>query len=110
MLCLVVLISISAEAQRPSRIGLIDAHIDRAEMTAIREGFVNLKGASLRMLTPTMMQSPPALRGITHLWYHRTDTAAFDKDEKMMGETIKRYVREGGNLFLSMEAAALLNE
>ncbi len=110
MACLVVLIGLSTAAQRPSRIGLIDAHIDRAEMTAIREGIRNMKGASLRTLTPTMIQSSQVLRGITHLWYHRTDTAAFDKDEKMMGEAIKRYVREGGNLFLSMEAAALLNE
>lgn len=108
--CLLGIIMQAQAQQRPLRIALVDTHIGAAEINAIKKGWVNRKDLVFSLISPANLQKPNALRGFTHLWYHRTDTGAFDASEKKMGEIIKQFVSNGGNLFLSMEAVPLLNE
>jgi len=107
--CCLLLISAAAGAQqRPLRVALINAHISAEEINAIKKGWGNGKDLTLELVSlPDLAAS---LHGFTHVWYHRTDTTAFDAAEKKAGDAIKRFVSNGGNLFLSMEAVPLLNE
>jgi glycogen debranching enzyme len=109
--CCLALVMAPAKAQHNQlRIAIIDSHTDALEMAAIKKGFENWKGAAIKLVSPAALHQPKALLDFTHIWYHRTDTAAFDAAEKTMGEAIRQFVRNGGNLFLSMEAVPLLNE
>lgn len=49
------------------------------------------------------------LSGYDIVWYHRTDSIPITNREKEIGNIIKKYVRDGGKLILSMEAVRLLN-
>lgn len=42
--------------------------------------------------------------------YHRLDSSAFSREELNLKERILEYVREGGRLYLSMDAVRLLND
>jgi len=46
----------------------------------------------------------------THLWIHQMNVNATAYRGKKVGKVIQKFVREGGNLILSMEAVRLLNE
>src|SRR5262245_6796320 len=108
--CLLTLFATASAQQSRLRIAVIDAHIDKAEMAALKKGAGNWKDLSFKLLAPADLLKAGVLQQFTHVWYHRTDTGAFDRTEKMIGTPIKQFVRNGGNLFLSMEAMPLLNE
>lgn len=104
---LLICINVTAQ-QRPLRIALVNEHIDAGELNAIREGWGISKQEELKIVSLNELSS--SISSFTHVWYHRTDTTAFDAAEKKLGETIRRFVNKGGHLFLSMEAMPLLNE
>jgi glycogen debranching enzyme len=108
--CLLVLLLPSIAQNQQIKVAVIDEHIDPAEKDALQKGWGSLKNFNFNWLSFADLQRSNALSGFTHLWYHRTDTAAFDNTEKKSGETIRQFVQKGGNLFLSMEAVPLLNE
>lgn len=104
-----LLINIAAIAQqRPLRIALINEHIGAGELSAIRKGWGTGKDEKLEVVSLAELAS--SISKFTHVWYHRTDTIAFDTAEKKAGKTIRHFVSKGGHLFLSMEAMPLLNE
>lgn len=43
------------------------------------------------------------------VWYHRSDSAVISENEIKAGNTLKKYVSDGGQLILSMEAVRFLN-
>ena len=49
------------------------------------------------------------LKNFTHLWIHKTNINTPSADEINAGNSIKEFVKNGGNLFLSREAVTLLN-
>ena len=109
MACCMILIVVTAIAQqRPIRIGLIDAHLDANEKAAIIKGWQDVKDGQLKLVS--LADLPSSINSFTHIWYHRTDTIPLDATEKKIGNTIKQFVNNGGNLFLSMESLPLLNE
>ncbi len=109
MACYILLVNVTGISQQPPiRIALIDAHLDASEKAAIVKGWKSQKLGQLKLVSLAELTS--AINGFTHVWYHRTDTSALDAAEKKVGETIKRFVSNGGNLFLSMESVPLLNE
>ncbi|MEO8109465.1 MAG: GH116 family glycosyl hydrolase [Ginsengibacter sp.] len=112
-LCLAIF-SFSGNAQPPAnkaaiRIAIVSDHIDKGELSAIEKLLQSETGWTYDLLSIKEIRNKKALNGFTHIWYHRTDTAAFDKDEIAAGTIIANFVRAGGDLFLSMEAVPLLN-
>ncbi|RYZ50922.1 MAG: hypothetical protein EOP49_12910, partial [Sphingobacteriales bacterium] len=107
--CFMLLINIVIAAQqRPIKIALLNTHISAEELNAIRAGWKQMGEGELKTVSFADLASSTS--GFTHVWYHRTDTAAIDAEEKKAGELFRRFVNNGGNLFLSMEAMPLLNE
>lgn len=53
---------------------------------------------------------PSAFRGVDMVCYHRSDSAAFGKEEVQARSLLLPYVEKGGKLLLTMEAVRLLNE
>ncbi|MEP7143759.1 MAG: amylo-alpha-1,6-glucosidase [Ferruginibacter sp.] len=113
-LCCTVLMSACIAQKSPSkqptiRIALVNSHIETKEFTAIQQLLQKHKEWSFTSIKIEKITSDKSLKGFTHIWYHRTDTIAFDKAESEAGQFIKKFVTAGGNLFLSMESVALLN-
>jgi glycogen debranching enzyme len=105
----ILLINLAASGQQPSlRVALVDGHISREELSAIKSGWGKTRNEQLSVVK--LSKLPASLHQLTHVWYHRTDTTAFDSVEKTIGESIKAFVKSGGTLFLSMESVPLLNE
>lgn len=111
MACLLWLLSAAAQqVERPAiRIAVIDAHIAAGEKAAIAKFLSKEKGWTFQFISLQALCASGDLNKFTHVWYHRTDTTAFDSSESMAGKYIRHFVRDGGQLFLSMEAVPLLN-
>ncbi len=112
-LCLTILIftgKAQINAAKPSiRIALVSNHIEKKELIAIEKLLQSETSWTYSLVDLKEIKSKKALIGFTHIWYHRTDTLAFDKNEIAAGISITNFVWGGGNLFLSMEAVSLLN-
>ena len=110
-----IIISLSCSAQSPTprkhaiRIALVSSHIDKAELSAIEKLLQSKRDLAYKLINLTEIKNDKSLSQFTHIWYHRTDTVSFDKDEIAAGLAIKKFVQAGGNLFLSMESVSLLN-
>lgn len=48
--------------------------------------------------------------GLTHIWIHKLSSSGNTMQEVAAGNTLKDFVKKGGNLILSMEAVSLLND
>ncbi len=101
-----LLCSTLALAQPGSSIGLISNHTDAKELAAIQQ-----------MLQPDYSVTLVSLEALKEqagrfgcIWYHRTDTTAFDAVEKAAGAVLGAWAEKGGKVFLSMEAMPLLHE
>jgi hypothetical protein len=98
------------KASGPSiRIALVTNHINTGELHAVKKWLDAKKDWSYQLIDLKNIAAGKSIRPFTHIWYHRTDTAAFDQYELAAGAAIKKFVSAGGNLFLSMESVPLLN-
>ncbi len=92
------------------RIALVSNHIEKGELAAIEKLLQSEKDWTYAVIDLKEIKSEKAFNNFTHIWYHRTDTGSFDKNEVAAGVAIKKFVQAGGNLFLSMESVPLLNQ
>ena len=65
---------------------------------------------TIKLVSLKELKKSTALDQFNQLWYHRTDTSDLTMPEKALGASIKKFVKGGGNVFLSMEAVPLLND
>ncbi len=91
------------------RIALITDHIDKKELAAVKLLLDGNSRLTYEEINFDMIQREGIPKRFSQLWYHRTDTTAFDKREIAAGAPISSFVRNGGHVFLSMEAVGLLN-
>ena len=92
------------------RIALVNDHISTNELNAVKKVLDTKKEWSYRLIDLKDIAAGKPVSQYTHIWYHRTDTVAFDRYELQAGAAIKKFVNAGGNLFLSMESVPLLNK
>lgn len=90
-------------------IAVVNSHVGGAEFSAMLKILRGNRNWSFDIVDLDRIGLADGLKKFTHLWYHRTDTTAFEQKEINAGPAIKQFVEEGGNLFLSMESVALLN-
>lgn len=90
------------------RVALVTSHIAPAEKEALQKLLSSVPGYTVQLVTLQQLQQQP-LAGYAGIWYHRTDTTAPDATEQALGGKLANYVKQGGNLFLGMEAMPLLN-
>src|SRR3954469_2158425 len=69
-----------AEAQ-PISIALVQDHCDPSEMKAMIQTLKTDPSFSYQTVTLQFLNNTSALKHFTHIWYHRTDTTAFDQNE-----------------------------
>jgi hypothetical protein len=98
-----------AYCQSKIHIGVIHDHIAKAELTAIEKVLKN-KHLNYEIIVSHKQDGFENVKRFTHIWYHRTDTVDFDKKEISLGTRLIQYVKNGGNIFLSMESVPLLNK
>ncbi|KIC96244.1 amylo-alpha-1,6-glucosidase [Flavihumibacter solisilvae] len=95
-------------SQLSVNIAVIKNHTDNDELSAISRLLEKDHGFKVNLLSLEELNGRN-LAAFSHIWYHRTDTTAFDATEKEAGKKLGAYAEAGGKIFLSMEAMPLLN-
>lgn len=75
-------------------------------VNTIRRGGCDVECVPLRTLS---LKGMKGLRGVDAVVYHRTDTCPFSSDELKLKDMLLRYVKDGGNLLLTMDGVRLLH-
>ena len=91
------------------KIAIIADHVNSNELHAMERSLDASKSLPYAVIALKDIRNEKALKGFSHLWYHRTDTTALTAEEIKAGKWIKKFVAKGGNVFLSMESVPLLN-
>lgn len=107
--CIVLVGCAFTTAAQSIRVGVIVDHCAPGEQAALQKMLSGSKELSFQMVKASGLQKAGALQRFTHVWYHRTDTTAFEAAELALGPLLRQYVQGGGHLFLSMESVPLLN-
>ena len=110
LICAILILTVSGQSGPSFHIAIIKDHISKGELSAIENLMKSEKDWAYSLIEIKKISNKKSLKNFTHIWYHRTDTTPFDKDETFAGRAIKKYVHSGGNLFLSMESVPLLNQ
>ncbi|MCX6150917.1 MAG: GH116 family glycosyl hydrolase [Ignavibacteriales bacterium] len=77
------------------------------ELKAAYDFLKSNKEFQTKLITFTQLKNNPSLlKNLDVVWYHKSDTLGFSKDETdaKVIESLKNYITNGGNLFLTMEA------
>lgn len=107
--CLLFVCTAFTASGQSIRIGVLADHCAPGELAALQKVLAGSHGLSYQVVKARDLQAAGALQPFTHVWYHRTDTTAFDASELALGPLLRQYVQGGGHLFLSMESVPLLN-
>jgi len=90
------------------KIGFLGNGLQDATISAVKK-FLKDKDFDFVDVSSTGFNSPDIFKqGFTHIWVYQMDSEPLIK-KKSISRSIKQYVREGGNLVLSMDAVSLLN-
>ena len=110
-LCFIAVFMCFGTVQAQSiRIGIVKDHCDGAELANMTRMLKANKQFSVQLVSLKDLDRSSVLNAFTHLWYHRSDTTNFYPEELRLGASIKKFVAQGGNVFLSMEAVPLLKD
>ncbi|HJW18371.1 MAG TPA: hypothetical protein VJ499_14670, partial [Flavisolibacter sp.] len=90
-------------------IGIVKDHCDPAELSVMTRMLKKNKLFTIKLVSLKDLTKGAALHQFNQLWYHRTDTSDLTMPEKALSASIKKFVKAGGDVFLSMEAVPLLN-
>src|SRR6476469_7270772 len=103
-------VSLNVLQAQPIRIAIVKDHCDPAELSVMAQMLKKNKQFSIQQVSLTDLINSTALHHFNQVWYHRTDTSDLTVSEKALGASIKTFVKDGGNVFLSMEEVPLLND
>ncbi|HEY0899923.1 MAG TPA: GH116 family glycosyl hydrolase [Sphingobacteriaceae bacterium] len=102
-----------AQKTSPSdlRIGLVNAGSAPEEIAAASKFLSAQPGIQSRTLSiENLRRNTLRNSGLTHIWIHKIATEPHSRAEIAAGTALKEFVRQGGNLILSMDAVSLLNK
>ena len=95
----------------PSKIGWVTEGMSSDELKAIQAFLANQeKLETVEINAIPLLEERLATGDLTHLWIHRLDTDRAPFKSQKTIDAIKKFVKNGGNLVLSMEAVNLLND
>lgn len=97
----------SAQSNRPISIGLITTGTETGEAAAAHRFLQQQQDFRSRTLSYEDLRGGT---GVTHIWIHRISEKPATRQEVAAGTALKDFVRNGGNLILSMDAVRLLND
>lgn len=93
------------------KIGLFTPNLSAEETFAVNAFLENQKDFQTVKLNKDQVYKGSFKKlNLTHIWIHKLSDALNSKQEIAMGNAIKEYVKNGGNLIVSMEAVRLLND
>ena len=93
------------------KIGLMVEGLYEEESKAIQKFLVSQeKFESVKINDSLLMKGQLESLDLTHIWIHQLSGNYGEYKKNNVGESIKKFVENGGNLILSMEAVRLLND
>ena len=93
------------------KIGLMVEGLYEEESKAIEKFLVSQeKFESVKINDSLLMKGQLESLDFTHIWIHQLSGNHGEYKKNNVGESIKKFVENGGNLILSMEAVRLLND
>lgn len=95
---------------KSAKLGLMVDGLQADELKAIQEFVVNQQELESVIMNESLLTSESINNlGLTHLWIHQLSGNNSSYENSEVGESVKKYVKNGGNLILSMDAVKLLN-
>lgn len=108
LLLAVLCMGMQVAFSQQKKVTVVAEKISAAELDGIKRT-LRLQGFATEEVVLSALSSKLAAGSIQQLWYHRTDTMPFTSVEKALSEPVRKFVANGGKLFLSMEAFPLLH-
>ncbi|MGI8598198.1 MAG: amylo-alpha-1,6-glucosidase [Chitinophagaceae bacterium] len=94
-----------------NKIGFISVDLPAEESSSVNAFLDDQKDFSiLKLEYETLIKGSPKDLGLNHIWIHKLSPIVNSKQAIEAGSAIKTFVKNGGNLILSMEAVGLLND
>lgn len=111
LLLTVGMMNVQAQKKKPVKIGFMGKELVDVESKAVGRFLLAQEGYRITHVQEDVLwKDNISNKDFTHIWIHQLGKNNVDYKDERTGEALRTFVKNGGNLILSMDAVRLLND